>query len=87
MKRIRKPNEDLEELLKELKIGDNSVYDESTNYEITKVPNGFIYKNEYVGLVFVPDFPQEVQQVKPTVSVAGVKNSVAKVAPRKAVTK
>lgn len=89
MKRIRKPNEDLEEMLKELKIGDNSVYDESTNYEITKVPNGFIYKNEYVGMVFVPDFPQEskVQQVKPIDSVAGVKNSVAKVAPRKAVTK
>ena len=89
MKRIRKPNEDLEEMLKELKIGDNSVYDESTNYEITKVPNGFIYKNEYVGMVFVPDFPQEekVQQVEPTVSVEGIQNSVTKASPKRAVIK
>lgn len=57
MKHIRKPNENLEELLRELKIGDNSIYDSETNYEITKVPSGFVYKHEYVGLVFVPDFP------------------------------
>lgn len=57
MKHIRKANEDLEEMLREMKIGGNSVFDSETNYEITKVPNGFIYKNEYVGLVFVPDFP------------------------------
>lgn len=64
MKHIRKPNEDLEELLRELKIGDNSVYDQETNYEITKVPCGFIYKHEYVGMVFVPDFPQAEEQIK-----------------------
>lgn len=65
MKKIRKPNEPLEEMLRELQIGDNSIYDSETNYEITKVPCGFIYKNEYVGMCFVPDFLQEVQQVKP----------------------
>ena len=59
MKRIRKPKEDLEEMLRELKVGDSSIYDEETNYEITKVPNGFVYKNEYVGMVFVPDFPSD----------------------------
>lgn len=68
MKRIRKANEDLEEMLRELKIGGNSVYDSETNYEITKVPSGFVYKHEYVGLVFVPDFPVE-QKIEQKVKV------------------
>ena len=77
MKTIRKKNEDLNELLKELKIGDYSIYDECTNYEITRVPGGYIYRNEYSGLCFVP----EVQ------AVPGIKNSVTKAEPKKAVTK
>lgn len=75
MKTIRKKNEDLNELLRELKIGDYSIYDECTNYEITRVPGGYIYRNEYSGLCFVPE------------SVAGIKNSVTKAEPKKAVTK
>ena len=65
MKRIRKANEDLNEMLSELKIGDDPIYDSVTNYEITKVPNGFVYKNEYVGLVFVPDGEQKKLAPKP----------------------
>ena len=55
---IRKAEDNLEEMLKELKIG-QTVLDSETGYDITKVPNGFIYKNEYIGLVFVPDFKDE----------------------------
>ena len=55
---IRKAEDNLEEMLKDLKIG-QTVLDSETGYDITKVPNGFIYKNEYIGLVFVPDFPKE----------------------------
>lgn len=51
---IRKKNQDLEELLEELKIGDDSIFDEVTSWNITRVPGGFIYKNEYAGAVFVP---------------------------------
>ena len=77
MKKIRKEGESLEEMLKELKIGDCSILDSATGYEITKVPNGYIYKNEYIGMVFVP----EVE------AVGTIKNSVAKTGPKKAVTK
>lgn len=83
MKTIRNKNQDLEEMLKELKIGEQSIYDEVSNYEITKVPNGFIYKNEYVGLVFVPDFSKGAGKAE----VAGVPNSVAKTSPKKVVEK
>lgn len=85
MKRIRKANENLEEMLRELSIGDNSVYDEVTNYEITKVPNGFVYKNEYVGMVFVPDFPQAETQaiippkIQPTMAEKKIDKPVKKV--------
>ena len=93
MKRIRKENEDLEEMLRELKIGDSPIFDSATTYEITKVPNGFIYKQEYVGMVFVPDFPMicdfplicEKPSAEP--KVGEIKNSVAKASPKKAVTK
>lgn len=77
MKTIRNANEDLEDLLRELKIGDVPIYDSVTNYEICKVPNGFIYKNEYCGLVFVPDFPTE--EKKPATE--------KKATPKKVVTK
>ncbi len=75
MKQIRKANESLQDYLNELKIGGDSVYDEVTNYEITKVPGGFIYKNEYVGMCFVPD------------AVGTIKNSIAKTEPKRTVTK
>ena len=55
MKKIRNPNEDLAEMLAELKVGDMPIYDTVTNFEISKVPSGFIYMHEYVGAVFVPD--------------------------------
>ena len=77
MKKIRKEGENLEEMLKELKIGDFPILDSATGYEITKVPNGYIYKNEYIGMVFVP----EVE------AVGSIKNSVAKTEPKKTVTK
>ena len=41
---IRKAEDNLEEMLKDLKIG-QTVLDSETGYDITKVPNGFIYKN------------------------------------------
>ena len=77
MKKIRKEGENLEEMLKELKIGDFPILDSATGYEIVKVPNGYIYKNEYIGMVFVP----EVE------AVGSIKNSIAKTEPKKAVTK
>lgn len=55
MKRIRNKEDDLKAMLKELKIGDVPVFDTVSNYEITRVPGGYIYKNEYVGMVFVPE--------------------------------
>lgn len=87
MKRIRKENEDLEDLLKELKIGDSPIFDNATAYEIIKVPNGFIYKQEYVGMVFVPDFPMICEKPSAEPKVGEIKNSVAKASPKKVVTK
>lgn len=81
MKKIRKEGENLEEMLKELKIGDCPILDSATGYEIVKVPNGYIYKNEYIGMVFVPEKRAEVEAVGTT------KNSIAKTEPKKAVTK
>ena len=78
MKKIRKEGENLEEMLKELKIGDCPILDSATGYEITKVPNGYIYKNEYIGMVFVPESVE---------AVGTIKNSIAKTEPKKAVTK
>lgn len=78
MKKIRKEGENLEEMLKELKIGDCPILDSATGYEITKVPNGYIYKNEYIGMVFVPENVE---------AVGSIKNSIAKTEPKKTVTK
>ena len=72
-KKIRNANEDLEELITNLKIGDGSIFDSTTNYEITKVPNGFIYRHEYEGIVFVPDNKEKV---------GAIKNSIAKTEPK-----
>lgn len=76
MKTIRKSGENLEEMLKELKIGDIPIYDMVSNYEITKVPGGFIYKNEYAGMCFVPDVQKKTVEKTP---VGEITNSVAKV--------
>lgn len=61
--------EDLCELLADMKIGGYSVFDGVTGYEITKVPGGYIYKNEFNGLVFVPDaeikMPPRIEPKKP----------------------
>ena len=74
MKTIRKSGENLEQMLKELQIGDIPVYDMVSNYEITKVPGGFIYKSEYAGMVFVPDVEKGKKE-----PVANIQGSVAKV--------
>lgn len=55
MKRIRKPNEDLSAMIAELKVGDSPILDSVSGYEIVKVPNGYIYKNEFAGMCFVPE--------------------------------
>ena len=78
MKKIRKEGENLEEMLKELKIGDCPILDSATGYEITRVVGGFIYKNEYIGMVYVPENVE---------AVGSIKNSIAKTEPKKAVTK
>ena len=78
MKVIRNKGEDLEALLREQKIGDDVIYDSVSNYEIVRVPNGYIYRNEYCGLVFVPEFADKV---------GAIKNSVAKTEPKKTITK
>ena len=79
MKRIRNKGEDLAEMLSEMKIGDEPIFDAVNSYEITRCPGGFIYKNEYAGLCFVP----EVQMA----TVGAIKHSVAKTEPKKMVTK
>lgn len=74
MKQIRHSNEDLQEMIDGLKVGDIPVYDTVSNYEITKVPGGYLYKNEYCGLCFVPDVKKE--------TVGTIKSSVAKSEPK-----
>lgn len=79
MKKVRSRNEDLAEMLKELKVGDDPIFDSVTNFEISKVPSGYIYMHEFVGAVFVPDSKTE--------SVGHIKNSVAKTEPKRVVKK
>lgn len=78
MKRIRNKGEDLAEMFSEMKIGDEPIFDTVNSYEITRVPGGFIYKNEYAGLCFVPEV---------NTGVGAIKHSVAKTEPKKMVTK
>ena len=78
MKRIRNKGEDLAEMLAEMKIGDEPIFDAVNSYEITRCPGGFIYKNEYAGLCFVPEA---------NMGVGVIKHSVAKTDPKKMVTK
>lgn len=91
MKKIRKANEDLAEMLNELKVGDDPIFDAVSLYEITKVPSGFIYKNEYTGCVFVPYAPKEQPKkeaviIPPPIKPTMEEKKVTKPA-RKAVTK
>ena len=79
MKKLRNKCDDLAEMLKDLKIGDEPIFDAVTNYEITKVPGGYIYKNEYAGMAFVPEAAGQ--------TVGNIKGSVAKVEPKKVVNK
>ena len=78
MKKIRKTNESLQDYLDELVIGGDSVYDEVTNYEITKTVGGYIYKNEYVGMVFVPDINEIAKKIKDIFVKAEPKRTVTK---------
>ncbi len=64
MKRLRNKGEDLAAMLKELKVGDEPIFDAVSNYEITRTPGGYIYKNEYCGLCFVPEDKTAVPVVK-----------------------
>lgn len=88
MKKIRKANEDLAEMLNELKVGDDPIFDAVSLYEITKVPSGFIYKNEYTGCVFVPDEQprKEAVIIPPPIKPTMEEKKVTKPA-RKVVTK
>ena len=63
---IRKADEDLEEMLKELKVG-QTVLDSETGYDITKTLTGYIWKNEYIGMVYEPAPKEE----KPKTEKAG----------------
>ena len=78
MKRIRNKGEDLAEMLSEMKIVDEPIFDTVNSYEITRTIGGFIYKNEYAGMVFVPDAKE---------TVGSVKNSIIKTESKKTVTK
>ena len=51
---IRKSTDNLEQMLQDLKIGEPPILDTESGYDITRVPSGFIYRNEYIGMVFVP---------------------------------
>ena len=54
MRKTRVKNEDLKTVMREMEIGGAPVFDAVSNYEIYKIPQGFIFKSDYAGLVFVP---------------------------------
>jgi hypothetical protein len=68
---IRKSTDNLQQMLADLKVGDAPILDTESGYDITKVPSGFIYRNEYIGMVFVPDGEKPI-----------VKNAVVKTEPK-----
>ena len=68
---IRKATDNLEQMLQDLKIGEPPILDTESGFDITKVPNGFIYRHEYIGMVFVPDGEKPI-----------VKNAVIKTEPK-----
>lgn len=67
MKTIRNKAESLETMLNELKIGDESILDAVSGYVITRVPGGYIYRNDYSGLVFVPKPEKNIVTKEPKV--------------------
>ena len=69
---------ELDEAEENLTDGDEPIFDAVNSYEITRCPGGFIYKNEYAGLCFVPEA---------NTGVGVIKHSVAKTEPKKMVTK
>ena len=77
---IRKSTDNLEQMLQDLKIGEPPILDTESGYDITRVVSGFIYRNEYIGMVFVPDTPQKE-------TVGAIKHSVSKTEPKQVVTK
>ena len=72
---IRKSTDNLEQMLQDLKIGEPPILDTESGYDITRVVSGFIYRNEYIGMVFVPDPPQKE-------TVGAIKHSVSKIEPK-----
>ena len=72
---IRKSTDNLEQMLQDLKIGEPPILDTESGYDICRVPNGFIYRNEYIGMVFVPDTQQNE-------TVGAIKHSVSKTEPK-----
>ena len=72
---IRKSTDNLEQMLQDLKIGEPPILDTESGYDITRVESGFIYRNEYIGMVFVPDTPQKE-------TVGTIKHSVSKTEPK-----
>jgi hypothetical protein len=68
---IRKSTDNLSQMLADLKVGDAPILDTESGYDITKVPSGFIYRNEYIGMCFVPDAEKPI-----------VKNAVVKTEPK-----
>lgn len=56
MKIISKRRGDkLEQILAEMKIGDEPIFDEDSAFKIVRVPNGYLYYTEYAGVAFVPE--------------------------------
>ena len=77
---IRKSTDNLEQMLQDLKIGEPPILDTESGYDITRVVSGFIYRNEYIGMVFVPDSPQKE-------TVGTIKHSVSKTEPKSKIEK
>ena len=51
----KKKGDNVEEEITNMKIGDAPVFDEESQFKICRVPNGFLYYNDYVGVCFVPE--------------------------------
>ena len=68
---IRKSTDNLEQMLQDLKIGEPPILDTESGYDITRVVSGYIYRNEYRGMVFVPEKEKPI-----------VKNAVVKTEPK-----
>ena len=73
---IRKSTDNLKQMLQDLKIGEPPILDTESGYDITRVVSGFIYRNEYIGMTFVPEKEKPI-----------VKNAVIKTEPEKTVIK